>query len=120
MRGTVREVQQLSLKKLFLLTGLSLASLLADDVVRVTETDAKKAIVSKVEPEYPSMARNMHLAGRAVVDVYIDQDGKVERAQPVSGNPLLTGAAVSAVKKWKFNNTFGKKAVAAIAFDFKL
>lgn len=110
------------LRNLILLAGLTLASLFAQDagLVRVTEADAKKAVVSKVDPEYPAMAKSMHVAGRAVVDVYIGEDGTVEKAQPVSGNPLLTGAAVSAVKKWKFNNSYGKKAVAAFAFDFKL
>ena len=107
--------------KLLVVAGLSVAAAFAQEgVIRVTETDAKKAIVSKTDPEYPAIAKSMHLAGRAVVDVYIDEDGKVEKAQPVSGNALLTGAAVSAGKKWKFNNSFGKKAVAAFAFDFKL
>ncbi len=109
------------ISRLLVVAGLSIVAAFAQEgVVRVTETDAKKAIVSKTDPDYPAMAKNMHLSGRAVVDVYIDADGKVEKAEPVSGNALLTGAAVTAVKKWKFNNTFGKKAVAAFAFEFKL
>ncbi len=87
--------------------------------VRMSEAEAKKAIVSKAEPEYPAMARNMHLTGRVVVDVFVDETGKVEKVQPISGNQLLTGAAVTAVKKWKFNSQ-PHKAVTAVAFEFKL
>ena len=109
------------ISRVLVAAGLSIVAVVAQEgVIRVTETDAKKAIMSKTDPDYPAIARSMHLSGRAVVDVYIDSDGKVEKAEPVSGNALLTGAAVSAVKKWKFNNTFGKKAVAAFAFEFKL
>jgi protein TonB len=106
---------------MILLAGLLVTGAAAQEAtaVRVTESEAKKAIVSKTDPEYPAMARQMHLSGRVVVDIFIDEDGKVENAKPVSGNQLLSSAAVSAVKKWKFNS-FGKKAVTSLAFDFKL
>ena len=105
-----------------LVCALLLAALMfAQDasLVRVPEADAKKAVASKVDPEYPSIARQMKLSGRVVVDVVIDETGKVENAKPVSGNQLLSGAAVAAVKKWKFNS-FDKKVVTSLAFDFKL
>jgi TonB family protein len=94
-------------------------------VVRIPEAEAKKSIATKTDPEYPAIARQMHLTGRVVVDIYVDGEGKVEKVQPVSGNQLLTSAAVSAVKKWKFNPFpsaagTGKKAVTSMAFDFKL
>jgi TonB family protein len=92
---------------------------LAQESVRMSESDARKAIVSKVEPEYPVMARQMHLTGRVVVDVYIDETGKVDTVKPISGNQLLTSAAVAAVKKWKFSAQ-PQKAVTAVAFDFKM
>lgn len=98
---------------------LAAAAVAQDAVTRVPETEAKKAVVTKSDPEYPAMARQMHLTGRVVVDIYIDPDGTVEKVQPVSGNQLLSGAAVSAVKKWKFN-PFQKKVVTSLAFDFKL
>ena len=95
-----------------------------DGAIRVSEAEAKKAIVSKSDPDYPEIARKMHLSGRVVVDIFIDEEGKVENAKPVNGNALLTGAAVSAVKRWKFTpfapGGTPKKAVASFAFDFKL
>jgi protein TonB len=98
-------------------------ALWAEEITRrVSEDEAKKAITSKVNPEYPPMARQMRLGGKVQVDAYIDTDGKVEKVQVVNGNALLTSAAVSAVKRWKFApfTTDGKavKAVAAFTFSF--
>lgn len=90
-----------------------------DAVFRLPEGEAKRAAVARADPDYPAMARQMHIAGRVVVDIYIDEDGRIEKVQPVSGNLLLTGAAVSAVKKWRFN-PFQRKVVTAMVFEFKL
>ena len=64
---------------------------------RVSEEEATKAIKSKVNPEYPAMARQMKLTGTVIVDVFIDTGGKVEKVQVVRGNALLTSAAVEAI-----------------------
>jgi protein TonB len=88
----------------------------------VSEEEATRAIKSKVNPEYPAMARQLKLTGRVKVEAYIDAEGKVEKVQVVKGNPLLTSAAVSAVKRWKFSpfTTDGKafRAIAALSFTF--
>jgi len=93
-------------------------------LVRITEEEAKKLVVSKVDPEYPAMAKQMHLVGRVVVDIFIGEDGKVEKVETVNGNPLLSGAAVAAVKKWKFtpfsSGGHTRKAVTSLGFNFKL
>jgi protein TonB len=92
--------------------------------VKVGDAQAKQAAVVKVMPEYPAMAKQMRLSGRVELEATIDLEGNVEKVQVVSGNPLLSSAAVAAVKKWKFNpfTEDGKpiRAVANIAFDFKL
>jgi hypothetical protein len=48
----------------------------------------------------------------------------VEAVKVLTGNPLLTGPTISAVKRWKFTpftaNGESVKAVATISFDFKL
>ena len=93
-----------------------------DPTRRVSEDEAKKAITTRTNPEYPPMARQMKLGGKVQVDAYIDTEGKVEKVQVVTGNPLLTSAAVSAVKHWKFSpfTADGKptRAVAGFTFNF--
>lgn len=111
------------------IAGLLLAAavicpgLRAEDLTRrVSEDEAKKAITTRTNPEYPAMARQMKLGGKVQVDAYIDPEGKVEKVQVVTGNPLLTSAAVNAVKHWKFSpfTADGKptRAVAGFTFNF--
>jgi len=70
------------------------------------------------------MARQMRITGRAVVEAVVDTEGNVEKARPVTGNPLLTAATVAAVKKWKFTpfTADGKpvRALARVAVHFEL
>jgi TonB family protein len=106
------------------LAALTIPLTAQEAVIRVTDADARKAAVQAPVPTYPVIARQMRVSGRVVVDAHIDADGKVEKVEPVSGNPILTSAAVSAVKRWKFSpfQADGKaaRAVAALSFDFKL
>jgi len=37
-----------------------------------------------------------------VLDIHIGQDGTVQDAKLVSGEPLLVDAAMAAVKQWRF------------------
>jgi TonB family protein len=100
-----------------------LGTLRAEDTVQVAEPELKKAAVTKVTPEVPPLARQLHLNGRVEVEVTVAPDGSVERTQARSGNPVLTASAASALRKWKFTpfTADGKpaKAVGSITFDFK-
>lgn len=106
---------------LCLLTG-SFAS--AQDRIRVAEAEAKKSVLSKVDPSYPPMARQMKIAGRVEVDVEVDPTGRVEKVTVINGNLLLGGACVNAVKQWHFSpfSAGGKpaSAVLRLGFDFTL
>lgn len=97
----------------------------AQDVsIHVSQSDAIKAAKSKVEPEYPAMAKQLHLEGAVEVEARIGENGSVEDVKPLTGNAILMNAAVTALKKWKFNPFLadGKpsKAVADLSFRFKL
>jgi TonB family protein len=56
-------------------------------------------------PVYPAIARQSHATGPVLVEVQIDESGRVISANAVSGNPLLTGAAVNAANAAKFSPT---------------
>jgi TonB family protein len=67
-------------------------------------------LISKVSPVYPEVARRMRISGTVPVEIEIDENGRVTKATPAGGPPILRSAAVSAVLKWRFrpaavNNT---------------
>src|SRR5712691_4222636 len=90
---------------------------------KVSRSEVNGAAVSKVPPEYPSVARQLKIEGAEEPEDLITENGTVERVNIVSGNPVLTRPATEALKKWKFNPFIadGKpvKVLAQISMTFK-
>jgi periplasmic protein TonB len=61
--------------------------------------------VRLVQPPYPAIARSAHASGQVKVQIVIDENGNVISAAPISGHPLLQGAAVAAARSSKFTPT---------------
>jgi len=113
---------------------LSLASALAilfagtllaqDEPKKVTRAEALAAIAVKVQPEYPPMARQLHVEGEVQLEAVVAENGSVTRVSILSGNPMLTGPTAETVKRWKFKpfSEDGKaiKVIAPLTFTFKL
>ncbi|HTU43331.1 MAG TPA: energy transducer TonB [Candidatus Aquilonibacter sp.] len=57
---------------------------------------------SKVEPVYPDLARKMNLSGVVKIAVVIAPNGTIKEAKILGGHPVLAGAALDAVKKWRY------------------
>ena len=83
-----------------LLHSLSLALLIAIAVPAHAAGD--RAILSRVPPSYPELAKRMKITGQVKVEATIDPDGKVTSVKTLSGNRMLAPAAEDAVKRWKF------------------
>ena len=62
--------------------------------------------VSKPQPVYPPIAMAAKAQGTVVVQILLDEEGKVLSANAVSGHPLLQQAAVAAARTAKFSPTF--------------
>lgn len=58
-----------------------------------------------VKPRYPALARMGHASGTVMVEVLVDEDGKVIAAKAISGHPLLWGVSVEAAKNSLFSPT---------------
>ncbi len=58
-----------------------------------------------VSPVYPPMALQARVQGVVVLECTIGPEGKVTRVVVVSGPPLLTDAAVDAVRQWEYTPT---------------
>lgn len=103
---------------------LSAVALAQDAPKKITRAEALSAVTTKVQPDYPSIARQLKMQGTVEVDVTVSETGEVTKVDVVSGNPVLTAAAVQAVKHWKFKpiqeNGKAIRVLAPIVVDFKL
>lgn len=99
-----------------------LCSTVFAQAVRLSETEAKKIVKTRTTPEYPPLAKQMRVTGEVRLDVYLNEDGTLDRIHVISGNALLAGAAQNAVKNWKFGpptvDDRAVKAVASYSFSF--
>jgi protein TonB len=55
-----------------------------------------------VPPVYPQQARDEKIEGVVVLEVQIDKAGLVSATKAISGHPMLTQAAMDAVKQWAY------------------
>ncbi len=68
-------------------------------------------------PSYPPIARETRASGRVQVQVMLDENGNVNSAKAVSGNPLLRSSAENAARNSKFDPVrVGGKTVRATGF----
>ena len=90
---------------------------------KVTRAEGMSAAVQRVQPEYPSIARQLKIGGIVQLEALVSENGTVEDVKVVSGNAALTKAADEALRKWKFAPFVadGKvtKALVPIEFEFK-
>jgi protein TonB len=74
----------------------------AQEPKKVSKTEGMNAATTKVQPEYPAIAKQLKIQGEVELEAVVSETGVVEKVNIVSGNPVLTRPAVDAVKKWKF------------------
>lgn len=63
-------------------------------------------LISHSEPFYPVEARRQHLEGSVELRARVGRTGQVIGLTPVSGPGLLTSAAATAVREWRYEPTF--------------
>ena len=59
-------------------------------------------LIYRVQPQYPSLARQARVQGTVVLRALITRDGKIDNLQVVSGHPLLVKSAIDAVLQWRY------------------
>jgi protein TonB len=71
-------------------------------IPRISSAIAGGLVVSKIGPEYPERAQQQQVEGPVQLEITVSETGTVERVNVESGDPLLAGAAIAAVRQWKF------------------
>jgi protein TonB len=91
---------------------------------KVSHAESMAAAITKVAPEYPSLARQLKIEGSVELDAVVSEDGTVQGVNIVSGNAVLTKPASEALKKWKFKpfvvDGQTVKVLARVSLSFKL
>ena len=81
-------------------------------------------LINKVLPVYPAPARAMRIAGRVELQATISRDGTIDHLRVVDGPMLLQGAALEAVRQWRYRpyllNGEPVEVETTINVDFKL
>ena len=63
---------------------------------------AQGNLVHQVQPTYPQIAKMGHVQGDVVLQATISKAGQIENLRVISGNPMLTNAAIEAVQQWRY------------------
>ena len=63
-----------------------------------------RKVKSKVSPIYPELARRMNIVGVVKVQITVDKTGAIKNTKLIGGHPILAGAAMDAVKKWRYES----------------
>jgi len=74
--------------------------------VRVSQGVTEGLILKKVQPTYPPLARSARIQGQVVLQAVIGKDGSIQNLRAISGHPMLTPAAIDAVRQWKYKPYF--------------
>jgi protein TonB len=74
--------------------------------VRVGGRIREPRLIRRVEPVYPTIARNSRIQGDVRIDAIIDADGRISEVKVLSGHPLLVKPAVEAVSQWVYEPTY--------------
>jgi TonB family protein len=75
---------------------------LKDAPLWLAPEEAERRLRKRIEPTYPPAAIEAHRAGDVVLEVVVGEDGSVVTERVVSGDPLLTSAALDAVRLWQY------------------
>jgi TonB family protein len=76
-----------------------------DRTLRVGGAIAPPRKIVNVAPIYPQEAKDAKVQGVVVIETVIDESGVVKEAWVLKSVPLLDGAALEAVKQWRFEPT---------------
>ncbi len=74
--------------------------------VRVSQGVTEGLLVHRVQPTYPPLARQARIQGSVVIAAVIGKDGSIQNLKVMSGHPMLTSAALEAVRQWKYRPYF--------------
>ena len=74
----------------------------APQKLKISQGVSQGLLIKSVPPVYPALARQMHLQGDVELLASIGKDGSITGVKLLSGDSVLSRAAIDAVKQWKY------------------
>lgn len=65
-------------------------------------TISEGMLVDRIEPRYPPAAIVARIEGPVKIKAIISREGRIKQAEVLSGSPLLVGAALEAIRQWRY------------------
>ena len=81
------------------------AAPVAREPIRVGGRVQQPMLIHEVRPPYPPLARQARVSGSVKMEAILARDGTVQSLRLLSGPPLLTQAAMTAVSQWRYRPT---------------
>lgn len=83
-------------------TGVGTGSRGPHSLSKISTGVSAGLLLGPIQPVYPKIAIAAHRGGVVMVEATISTTGKVESAHAISGDPMLQGAAVEAVRSARY------------------
>jgi periplasmic protein TonB len=74
-------------------------------IVKVSEGVEQAQLVTRIEPQYPVLAKETRTQGTVFLRAIISREGRITSLEVSSGHPLLVRAALEAVRQWRYRPT---------------
>jgi protein TonB len=85
-----------------LMPSSSSAPKLALATVRISQGVSQGLLIKRVQPKYPPAALAIHAAGAVQIEATINKEGSVTNLKVLSGDAVLSRAAMEAVRQWRY------------------
>jgi TonB family protein len=74
--------------------------------LNVSQGVSQGLLIKRVQPTYPPTALHMHVEGAVQLMATIGKSGSITAVKVLNGEPMLSKAALDAVKQWKYKPYF--------------
>ena len=73
--------------------------------IRVGGNVQNSKLIQKIDPVYPELAKRARVAAIVLLQVTVDERGRVSGIKLIRGHPLLNQSAIDAVGQWRYSPT---------------
>ena len=73
--------------------------------IRVGGNVQNSKLIQKIDPIYPELAKRARVSGIVLLQVTVDEQGRVGEIKLIRGHPLLNQSAIDAVGQWRYSPT---------------